>query len=76
MLEADIIDPGVKRCPAFDLILYQKCAALGHDLALDHTRHDRITGKMSLAEEFVFLDAVLRMADSIPVNINTIDNSF
>ena len=53
-----------------NLILDENGAALGHDLALDHARNDRIAREMSPGEEFVFLDAVLGVRDTVLVNVS------
>ena len=58
---------------ARDILFDHDGAALGHDLALDHARNDRIAREMSPGEEFVFLDGVLAMRKSFFVNLGLVD---
>ena len=50
-----------------NIVLYKYGAALGHDLALDHTRNYQIAREMPSCEELVFLDGVFATAFSNPL---------
>ncbi len=52
-----------------NVVFYEDSAALGHDLALDHSRHDRVAREVAPGEELVFLDAIFGMSYAILVHL-------
>ena len=70
ILEADLVQSCIESDVSRNLILDENGAALGHDLALDHTRNYRIAREMPSCKELVFLDSVLGVRDTVLVNVS------
>ena len=67
VLETDLVKTCVEREMTRNVVLYQDGAALGHNLALDYSRNDRIPRKVPSCKELIFLDGVFATAFSNPL---------
>lgn len=73
VLETDIVYTAIESGTSFELILYEECAALCHDLTLDYTRDDRVSREMPPAEKFVFLYSVFCVGYALCIDFYLID---
>lgn len=64
ILELDVIQTRIESDVAGNFVLYKDGATLGHDFALDYTRHHRIAREMPAGKKLILLDPVLRMSVS------------
>ena len=55
-----------------DVFFYKNCTALGHNLALDYSRNDRVAREMSPCKEFIFLDGIFAMCNTILIYLSLI----
>ena len=73
VLETDLVDSRIEGEVAGDVVLHHYGAALCHDFTLDYSRYYRVAGKMSSGEEFIFLDGVFAVGNTILVNLGLVN---